>query len=153
MSAVISPPCKFTAMTVAHLDEVVLAENRIHPFPWTRGQFQDSITAGHELWLMQEGQLLAGYAVTMRVVDEMHLLTIGVLPELQRQGRGNRLLEYLLHRAQQQDLARMLLEVRTGNLAALALSARHGFHEIGRRKDYYAGHQEREDAVVMVREL
>ena len=153
MSSVISPPCKFVAMTAVHLDAVAQAENRIHPFPWTRGQFLDSFAAGHELWLMQESEALAGYAVTMRVVDETHLLNISVLPELQRQGRGNRLLEYLLHRARQQELARMLLEVRAGNHAALALYVRHGFHEIGRRKDYYAGHQEREDAVVMVREL
>jgi ribosomal-protein-alanine N-acetyltransferase len=47
----------------------------------------------------------------------------------------------------------MLLEVRPGNLAGQEFYRRHGFVEIGRRRDYYPAPEGREDAIVMAREL
>jgi ribosomal-protein-alanine N-acetyltransferase len=47
----------------------------------------------------------------------------------------------------------MLLEVRPGNVSGQALYRRHGFVEIGRRRDYYPAPGGREDAIVMAREL
>ncbi len=143
----------FVQMTPAHLDSVVDAESRIHLFPWTRGQFADSLIAGHDACLLQEHGLMTGYSVTMTVVDEVHLLNISVLPDYQRQGRGGVLLMHLFGVARQRGMLRMLLEVRQGNIAALALYKGHGFAEIGRRKDYYATPEGREDAIVMAHML
>jgi [ribosomal protein S18]-alanine N-acetyltransferase len=83
-------------------------------------------------------------------VDEAHLLNITVLPERQRCGLGGELLGYLFDVARSHGAVRMLLEVRPGNDAALALYRRFGFGEIGRRRGYYQGS---EDAIVMAREL
>jgi len=96
---------------------------------------------------------MTGYAVMLQVLDEAHLLNITVLPELQRSGRGSALLQYLFDEARSQNVKRMLLEVRPGNLAGMALYLRHGFVEIGRRRDYYPAHEGREDAIVMARDL
>jgi len=52
-----------------------------------------------------------------------------------------------------QAATRMLLEVRPGNISGRAFYRRHGFEEIGRRRDYYPAHEGREDAIVMAREL
>ena len=145
------PP--YRDMTDADLDAVVAAEARIHPFPWTRGNFADSLAAGHGAWAAQEDGQLTGYAVMMQVLDEAQLLNISVLPELQRQGRGTALLQYLFERARALGVTRMLLEVRQGNASGQALYRRHGFIEIGRRRDYYQAHEGREDAIVMVCEL
>lgn len=97
--------------------------------------------------------MLVGYAVMMQVLDEAHLLNISVLPELQRQGRGTSLLQHMFGLARLQGMTRMLLEVRQGNAPGLGLYRRHGFVEIGRRRDYYRAHEGREDAIVMAREL
>lgn len=141
-------------MTDAHLDTVVEAEGRIHPFPWTRGNFADSLAAGHGAWLALEDGRMIGYAVMMRVVDEAHLFNISVLPELQRGGRGSALLIHIFDLARTQGANRMLLEVRLGNISGQALYRRHGFVEIGRRRDYYPAHDGcREDAIVMARDL
>jgi ribosomal-protein-alanine N-acetyltransferase len=140
-------------MTVADLDAVAAAEARIYAFPWTRGNFADSLAAGHEAWLAEQGGRMIGYAVVMQVLDEAHLLNISVLPELQRGGRGSALLGHLWGRARQRAATRMLLEVRPGNLAGQEFYLRHGFVEIGRRRDYYPAHEGREDAIVMAREL
>ena len=71
----------------------------------------------------------------------------------QRHGRGTAMLTHLLELARQAGVRRMLLEVRPGNLPGQALYRRHGFVEIGRRRDYYPAHGGREDAIVMACEL
>ena len=140
-------------MTEADLDAVAGAEGRIHPFPWTRGNFADSLAAGHDGWLALEDGRMIGYAIMMQAVDEAHLLNISVLPQLQRSGRGSALLLRLLGLAGKQAAMRMLLEVRDGNLAARGFYRRHGFDEIARRRDYYRCHEGREDAIVMARDV
>ena len=144
---------RYRAMTADDLDAVAVAERRIYAFPWTRGNFADSLAAGHDAWLAQEDGKMTGYAVMMQVLDEAHLLNITVLPELQRGGRGSALLMHLFDQARARAITRMLLEVRPGNLGGQALYRRHGFAEIGRRRDYYPAHQGREDAIVMARDL
>ena len=143
----------YPEMTDADLDAVAAAESRIHAFPWTRGNFADSLAAGHGAWLAREGERMIGYAVMTQVLDEVHLLNISVLPELQRGGRGSALLNHLVAWARMHGATRMLLEVRPGNFAGQGFYRCQGFGEIGRRRDYYPAHQGREDAVVMARDL
>jgi ribosomal-protein-alanine N-acetyltransferase len=143
----------YPAMTEADLDAVAAAEARIHPFPWTRGNFADSLAAGHGAWLARAEGRMIGYAIMMQVLDEAHLLNISVLPELQRTGRGSALLIRLFDLGRMQAATRMLLEVRPGNISGRAFYQRHGFEEIGRRRDYYPAHEGREDAIVMARGL
>ena len=140
-------------MTDADLDGVVAAEGRTHRFPWTRGNFADSLAAGHGAWVVREDDMMVAYAVMMQVLDEAHLLNISVLPELQRRGRGTNLLQHLFGVARERGLTRMLLEVRQGNASGLGLYRRHAFVEIGCRRDYYQAQEGREDAIVMAREL
>lgn len=143
----------YVPMSADDLDAVVAAEARIHPFPWTRGNFADSLAAGHGAWLVREDGRMSGYGITMQVLDECHLLNISVVPELQRQGHGSAVLAYLCDLARAQGARRMLLEVRAGNRSGLGLYRRHGFAEIGRRRAYYQAHDGREDAIVMALDL
>lgn len=153
-NAVLAPaPLDWRPMQAADLDAVMAVENRIHPFPWTLGNFRDSLAAGHGAYVFDEAGVMVGYAVMTTIVDETHLLTIGVVAERQRQGIGGRMLECLVAAAMQQGAQRMLLEVRPSNLAALALYHHHGFTEIGRRRGYYPAGNAREDAIVMARAL
>lgn len=140
-------------MTDADLDAVAEAERHIYAFPWTRGNFADSLAAGHGAWLAREDGRLTAYAVMMQALDEVHLLNISVLPEAQGVGRGSALLGHLFDFARKRAATRMLLEVRPGNVSGLGFYRRHGFVEIGRRRDYYPAHEGREDAVVMACEL
>ncbi|MBI5109633.1 MAG: ribosomal protein S18-alanine N-acetyltransferase [Rhodocyclales bacterium] len=140
-------------MQLTDLDTVADAEQRCHGFPWTRGNFYDSLAAGHGAWLAREAGHMTGYAVMMRAPDEAHLLNITILAELQRRGRGSALLHYLFDQARAWGATRMLLEVRPGNASGLALYRCHDFSEIGRRRDYYPARGGREDAIVMARAL
>lgn len=143
----------FVPMTAADLGAVAAVEQDIQAFPWTPGNFSDSLAAGHECWLRREDGRVAAFAVTMPVVDETHLLDIGVARERQRRGLGAALLGFLCQRARAAGMARMLLEVRQSNGAAIAFYRRFDFAEIGRRRGYYPAHEGREDAIVMAKNL
>jgi len=144
---------EFVPMQSGDLDAVLAAERRIYAFPWTRGNFDDSLASGYGAWLMLDGASLLGYAVMMLVLDEAHLLNISIVPERQRAGMGSTLLEQLLAEAAGRGALRMFLEVRPSNLAARAFYLRHGFVQVGERPAYYPAHQGREAALVLERAL
>ena len=73
---------------------------------------------------------------------------MAVRPDCRRQGIGDRLLDTFC-RFGQAHLAFLSLEVRPSNAAAVALYAKHGFQEEGRRKDYYT--EPKEDALILTR--
>ena len=151
MSAVLRCERHLRSMRVPDLDAVLVIEEAAYDFPWTRGNFVDSLHAGYEAWLLcdEQGELL-GYLVAMAGVDEMHLLNITVAPGEQGQGHARWMLDALVAHCRDQRSAMLWLEVRTGNTRARALYQRYGFREIGLRRGYYpAPFDRREDAVVM----
>ena len=153
MNAVLQPRLEYLPMRAADVAAIMATETRIYPFPWTVGNFTDSLAAGYSAWVCRADGVMVGYAVMMLVLDEAHLLNISVVPERQRCGLGSRLLEYLFDVTKQAGAARMFLDVRPSNEAGLGLYRRYGFVEIGHRRGYYPGQDGREDAIVMAREL
>jgi ribosomal-protein-alanine N-acetyltransferase len=151
--AAFMPRLAYRPMRHEDLDAVMAIERTIYPFPWTAGNFTDSLASGYGAWIALEEGAMAGYAVMMPVVDEAHLLNISIAAERQRTGLGSELLEFLFATAKAAGAVRMLLEVRPSNISGLALYRRFGFREIGRRRGYYPAHEGREDAIVMERLL
>lgn len=138
-------------MTVAHLDAVVAVEVAAYPFPWTRGNFIDSLAAGYPAQVLEDGHgTLMGYFVAMGGVDEMHLLNITVAPAFQGRGHARVLFDALLDLCRSDRARELWLEVRASNAHAHAIYLHLGFRQVGRRKGYYpAPGGRREDAVVM----
>ena len=106
--------------------------------------------AGSVLVAEREGEV-AGFVCYRVVGPEAELLNLAVLPPLRRQGVGSQLLERALQQASEKGAARIFLEVRGANLAALRLYQRHGFERAGYRPGYYANPPD--DAVVLSRRL
>jgi ribosomal-protein-alanine N-acetyltransferase len=142
---------EFVPMNVQDVEEVVLVEDNAYPFPWTRGNFLDSLANRYDAWVLREDDgRLAGYFLVMSAVDDMHLLNITVRPDLQGQGIGRYLLDKVCALAQSVGIHQILLEVRPSNQHALAVYRHAGFQMIGTRKKYYpAAGGSREDAIVM----
>ncbi len=138
-------------MTVAALDGVVALETSVYPFPWSRGNFVDSLAAGYIAWTLNgPGDELIAYCIAMRGVEEMHLLNITVAPPLRRLGHARRLLDEMARLCRNEGARRLWLEVRESNAEARATYRRLGFASAGVRKGYYpAPEGRREDAVVM----
>ena len=133
------------------LDTVLRIEVGAYSFPWTRGNFLDSLASGYlaELMLGADGAAI-GYFVAMPGADELHLLNITVAASLQGRGHGMDLLEAVVQRCHDRQVRMLWLEVRETNVRARALYRRRGFQEVGLRRGYYPAPQaRREDAVVM----
>jgi ribosomal-protein-alanine N-acetyltransferase len=145
----------FVPMHADDLAEVVAIENDVYPYPWSRGNFLDSLYSGYETWILRDAHgALAGYFLVMFAVDEAHLLNITVRRGLHGKGLGRLQLDKASALSRERGMQSMLLEVRPSNLRALAIYKRYGFVEIGVRKGYYpAADDKREDAIVMRFEL
>lgn len=145
-------------MTTAHLDTVLDIEIVSHATPWTRGNFVDSLDAGHVATLMQEEGDTLAYAVLMPLPGEVELLNITVAPEARGAGLGRQLLDHVCNQAREAGAERMFLEVRASNTPARTLYAHNGFAEVGLRRAYYAAARgdetnAREDAILMAKDL
>lgn len=151
MSALLRPQAeRFAPMTTADLDDVAAVEQQIYPFPWTHGNFADSLNAGYSAWVLRDAiGVLQSYAIMMLAVDEAHLLNLSVARDVQRRGLGWRTLEWIAEVARGHGAHTLLLEVRPSNPAALRLYQRYGFERVGLRRGYYPARDGREDALVM----
>jgi len=144
---------EFFPMNERDLDAVTALEASVQAFPWSRGNFADSLKAGHSVWVCRLGGDLIGFSVVMSVIDEAHLLTIAVCPRYQGQGYGARLLRNAMQRAREHGASKLFLEVRPSNERAVELYRHFGFRQIGLRKGYYPAAIGREDALVFDKEL
>jgi ribosomal-protein-alanine N-acetyltransferase len=132
------------------LDTVLQVESRAYAHPWNRTNFLDALHSGYQAQVLMAGDIVLGYFVAMKGVDEVHLLNITVAPEYQRQGWSRVLLDALALWSRGQSVPWLWLEVRVGNTRAVQVYEAHGYRRVGVRKDYYpAGGSQREDAIVM----
>lgn len=90
---------------------------------------------------------LVGLVCCKRVLDESYLLMMIVHPDWHGQRVGEGLLRAALRSAWEAEQSLLTLEVRESNAAALALYAKCGLREVGRRPRYYKEPQE--DALLL----
>ncbi|KYJ86033.1 ribosomal protein S18-alanine N-acetyltransferase, partial [Sulfurovum riftiae] len=121
-----SDAVSFRPMTAADIETVLKIEYAAFSHPWTRGIFNDALTA-YECWVMFEGEQQVGHGVINVILDEAHLLNITVKPQSQGRGLGLRLLEHLMQRARERGGRECFLEVRASNAPAYRLYERYGF--------------------------
>ena len=136
-------------MLATDLDAVMAIEGEIYPFPWTRGNFSDSIISGYHCLAFEQAGCLVGYGVMMIGAGEAHMLNLSIATAWQRQGWGGVLLQHFIALARKHRARQVYLEVRQSNPGAVRLYAKAGFSQIAMRKDYYPATNGREDAVVM----
>ena len=152
MSALPSVQIEIRALARGEVSEVARIESEVYAFPWTLGNFIDSINAGHSCWACTVNGQLAGYAVMLIAANEAHLLNISIANEWQGRGMGTQLLKHVLQVAK--PLAGiMFLEVRPSNANAQRLYEREGFQRIAVRPKYYPSFEGREDAMIYARNL
>ncbi len=149
MSAVLASRLRMVPLGHGDLDQILVIENGVYPFPWTRGNFVDSLASGYLIWGCRLADELVGYFVLMMAMDEAHLLNLSIAEQRQGAGFGTRLLWHAMRVAQQAGATSLLLEVRPSNTTALALYRQFGFQQIGVRCGYYPAEKGSEDALVM----
>lgn len=153
MSAVMAmpdtPALEYRPMVESDLESVAAIEATVYVFPWTLGNFRDSLLSGYQCTVCWVGHELVGYAILMTALEEAHLLNIAVADHWQRRGIGAHFLQHIVEDVRRQHLEMLYLEVRPSNVCARRIYERFGFRQLGLRRDYYPAATGREDALFL----
>ena len=143
---------RLTPMTMEHIPQVAALEKACFSHPWSEALLQNELWNDSAVILVAEGEdgTVLGYAGLQTVLDEGYINNVAVDRAYRRCGVASELIAAFV-RFGQSKLAFLTLEVRASNAPAIALYAKHGFQEAGRRKNYYEG--PREDAILMTLEF
>lgn len=139
-------------MDRSHIDQIAALERACFSTPWSENLLTDALFDPQASFIVAEdgeGGVL-GYAGLHVVLDEGYIDNIAVEEAARRHGVASALLDVFC-RFGQANLAFLTLEVRASNAAAIALYQKHGFAQVGLRKNYYQN--PREDAIIMTREF
>ena len=135
-------------VTAEHIPQIEEIERECFSRPWTAEQLKSQMRdAQHEFIAAVDDGRVLGYVGLMYVLDEGYISNVAVHPAARRQGIGDALIDALAAKAEELELAFLTLEVRESNTPAIALYSKHGFHPVGKRKNYYDA--PKEDAVLM----
>ncbi|MBI3158231.1 MAG: ribosomal protein S18-alanine N-acetyltransferase [Chloroflexi bacterium] len=144
-----APALTLRRMATADLDAVHALDQRAFANPWPRSSFEFELNENKasSQWVAEVDRRVVGVIVVWLLVDEAHIATLAVEPELRGRGIAARLLCAALHALAARGATTAALEVRAGNQAALRLYRRFGFVQVGRRKGYYQDNGE--DALLL----
>jgi [ribosomal protein S18]-alanine N-acetyltransferase len=122
------------AMTVMNA-----AFNPVFGETWSAPQFGGALSLpGAQMFLARRQTATVGFALTRRLLDEAELLLLAVRPEYTRKGIGRQLLDHVVEKLREVDVAFIHIEVRIDN-PAIDFYERLDFIRVGLRRDYYRG--------------
>ena len=78
-----------------------------------------------------------GVTVYQVIVDEAQLHYFSILPEFRRNGYGSHLMKKVVHKCENLNLKKILLEVSESNKIAEKFYSHFDFYSVGRRTNYY----------------
>ena len=112
--------------------------------PWSADDFRDLKNSGCEI-IMSEN----GFIVYRIAVDEAEIITIGVNPEMRRNGIASAMIGIIEKTLKNQGVKKLFLEVASNNIPAQKLYKNYGFKTVGLRPKYYDG----VDAILMSKDI
>ncbi len=117
--------------------------------PWTEDALAEDLknVKFARYYLGEEKGAVVAFAGVWCVAGEGQITNIGVMPERQGQGYGEKIVRHLLEACWQEQIETVFLEVRQSNEPARRLYKKIGFTDAGRRKNFYTNPTE--DAVIM----
>ena len=133
-----------------HVSALEELEKLCFSTPWNEQMLKSQLPEDkHEFIVAVNEEDLLGYVGMMYILDEGYISNVAVNPKFRRMGIADALINELVLRANNLDLAFITLEVRESNEAARALYSKHGFNDVGKRKNYYDF--PKEDAILMTK--
>jgi ribosomal-protein-alanine N-acetyltransferase len=145
--------------SIARLDEMLAvmtdAFDPRYGEAWSGPQLSGTMAQdGSWTRLAVDDELVVGFTLCRRIVDEAELLLVAVRRQARGRGVGSALMLASANDAAAFGARSMFLEMRHGNVAATRLYHGQGYAEVGRRRDYYRGTAgERFDAITFRRGL
>lgn len=137
-------------MTMEDAAAVAEMEHQLFADAWSEKAVLDTLGLSNTICLTAEkAGRITGYLLAYTAADEAEIARIAVAKEVQRQGTARTMLEELFDLCAQQEVGKVLLDVRESNAAARSLYEHAGFKEDGVRQKFYENPVE--DAILMSR--
>ena len=143
---------KLVPMDRSHIKEIAQLERECFSTPWSEAALEEELynpLCSFIVAQRPDGAVL-GYAGLHVAADEGYIDNVAVRSDYRQQGIADDLVDVFV-RFGQANLAFLTLEVRPSNTPAINLYMKHGFAQVGRRKDYYR--DPKEDAIIMTLEF
>ncbi len=144
----------FLVSSVSHvwLDELVRIDSTWNPRSWSARLFSQELSNPAAVVKgLFSNENLVGYLIAHVVMDEAHIVSLGIAPEFRGLGGGRFLTVQYLNSAKLEGIKVVTLDVRVSNSVAQTLYHSVGFEVAGVRKHYYSDNGE--DALTMRIEL
>lgn len=145
-------PLRIAPMAEDDIPHLARLESVCFSSPWSEDGLREELQNPNAVFLVaKRGETIVGYLGFYHVLDEGSIANVAVFPESRRSGVASALLQAVIDYAYGHGIARMTLEVRPSNMAALRLYESFGFTEVGRRRRFYT--KPDEDALILAREF
>lgn len=139
---------EITTDAASYIKEIADTEKKCFSDPWSEGSVADFLSYPYNgaLVCLCDG-FFAGYITYTYVCGEVQIANVATEPSFRRKGVGQCLVDKLKKAALQTECSVIMLEVRAGNIPAIALYEKAGFVKVGIRKNFYK--KPDEDALLM----
>ena len=135
-----------------HIEGAARLERQCFSAPWSAEQIAETVSNPCAVYFAAFcGSVFAGYAGMYAAGGEGSINNIAVDRDHRRSGVGTALLSALICAGREAGLAKLSLEVRVSNTAAVSLYEKNGFRRVGLRRGYYTA--PKEDAVLLDKDL
>lgn len=127
---------------------IAVLEKHVFSDAWTEQSIYETYCQNQAFIVVAEceGEVV-GYCITYYVLDEGEIARIAVSEKVRRQGVGKGIMDFICEWCKENQIERLLLDVRESNVGARAFYQQYGFAEDGIRKNFYE--KPRENAVLM----
>lgn len=130
---------KLVPASKRHIASIVRIERESFSDPWSEDAFFGMIDTPLALFTVavEDDDSVIGYSAATGVWEDGEILSVAVDAKARRRGIGGLLLDSAILALKDQLVARVFLEVRESNSAAIALYETRGFTQMNVRRNYY----------------
>lgn len=131
-----------------YAEQIAYIEQSAFSDSWSLKSIEDTLEQKHywNLGVWKDGKLL-GYLFFSHVLDEGEIVRIAVDASFRRQGAATMLFQELKKFCIENQISKIMLDVRFGNIPAISFYKAMSFEEDGIRKNFYTNPVE--DAILM----
>lgn len=143
---------KITKMTQEDIDDALLTEQTHNIHILSKNILKEDIKNKNYYYLVakDDNEKIVGYIGISYILDTADIISIVVHKDYTNQGIATILLQEIFKFAKENNIQKIMLEVRSTNIPAQKLYEKHDFKKISVRKNYYDNN---EDALIYEKEL
>tara|TARA_B100001250_G_scaffold392909_1_gene395139 strand:- start:20164 stop:20619 length:456 start_codon:yes stop_codon:yes gene_type:complete len=151
MIAILEPKIKI--MKIKDIEAIAKIDKDNYQFSWSAGIFRDCLLAGYHNQIIEINKSIIGFSIMSLSIDGGHILNLCIKKKYRGYGYGKRLVISMISFAKKNNRNKIMLETRISNVAAISLYKKIGFLSVGIRPKYYRGEVNKEDALLLEKNI